>query len=172
MSNILNRPPPPRKEEPAPASTHPALGRLLYRARQLGIELPDKAPDPVDVSGLGTAIQQLIDASVAERIAKELERQREQSSHTERMMREFNAPAPLPPTPANAGAGPRLVPEMQFVRDSAGQIFQVKYNNGAVLQAVRDGAGKVIGMKEIRPPTVPPPTPDAGPNPYQLGIPQ
>ncbi|UVJ45076.1 hypothetical protein NVV94_05700 [Pseudomonas sp. LS1212] len=94
MTNILNRPVPPRQEQPpAPTSTHPGLARLERKFRSLGIELPDKVPpEPVDVNGLGAAIQQLIDQTVAERVAEAL---KEQQQRTERMQQQ--SPAPVPP---------------------------------------------------------------------------
>lgn len=129
--------------------------KLSIIQRQLGIgPKQEKAPAP-DTSGLGAAIQQLIDQAVKQQVQQveaALEQQREQHSpRVRRLMEEFNAPPmhtdyrQLPPPPKTA---PAKNLKVQLMRDAAFvtrwvQIGDLKF------EIERDGAGRAVGMKQV-----------------------
>ena len=111
---------------------------------------PEKVPAPA-ADDLTAAIQQLID----QRVSEALERQPvKQPAHIQRLLdQQFKPPMPtdyrqLPPTPK----APKPPFNMIIHRDAAGLITWTEMTNGLVTirtQAIRDGAGKMIGMREI-----------------------
>lgn len=129
--------------------TSPKLAQL---ERKLGLhrQVPERIPVPADSSGLGAAIEQLIADRVEEALAKEREQQR-RSPKVERLMQSFNTPAPvtdykqLPPIQKTA---PAKNLSAQLHRDGAGTVRWMEIN-GVKFEALRDGAGLLIGARQI-----------------------
>lgn len=107
--------------------------------------LGEKAPPPADGHGLGMAIESLIADEVERRVGEAMEQQRKQPAHVNRLMDQFNKPAPvsdyrqLPTTPA-----PKVM-QATIERDGAG-LARAIVVNGQRLLAQRDGAGQLIGV--------------------------
>ncbi|MFJ3367617.1 hypothetical protein [Pseudomonas sp. NPDC086251] len=96
--------------------TSPKLAILL---RQVGRRAPEKAP--ASETGLGAAIEQMIDQAVEQKVAAA---QQKPSAHVQRLLdQQFNKPAPvivkqLPPAPKT----PKVIESVVVQRDELGRI--------------------------------------------------
>lgn len=116
--------------------------KLALLQRQLKIAPGEKPPVP-DTSGLGAAIDAMVQQAVQQQVADALERQPvKQSPHVRRLTDAFNAPAPLPPAPRTRPMAPM---EMQFQRNELGQINIV--NTGDMqFRVQRNELGQIVRM--------------------------
>src|SRR3990167_603212 len=112
--------------------------KLQILARQMARhQQPERAPAPE--SGLGAAIEQLVQQAVQEQVADAIE-QRKPPAHVRRLMDDFNKPAPitdyreLPPV---ARTAPKKPLNMQLHRDGSGVIRWMECN-GVKFKAIRD----------------------------------
>lgn len=106
----------------------------------------EQAPAP-ETSGLGAAIEQLIQRKVDAAV----EEQQLHSPKVERLLNQMNKPAPttdfkqLPPLQRTA---PIKNFDMTIHRDAANRILWAQCGN-VKFEAVRDGAGCLIGTRQI-----------------------
>lgn len=121
--------------------------RLKILERQMLRKTPER-PAPVETSGLGAAIEQLIADEVERRVGEAMERKA-----PARVRNLFNAPEytdfkQIPPTPKARPEGPVST---AYHRDGAGKILWAEtiFPGGETLKTeyVRDGAGVVIATR-------------------------
>lgn len=123
----------------------PGMERI---ARQLDRQTPEKAPVPT--GDIGLMIEQMIEEKVQERIGEALQQQRQQ------LMLNKPVPATAFPPPVVKTA-PAKTPDVLLHRDAAGTVQWVEMGS-VKLKALRDGAGALIGMRQVdESPVLPPP---------------
>ena len=128
--------------------------KLEILARQMARNQPERVPAPE--SGLGAAIEQLVQQAVQEQVADAIE-QRKPPAHVRRLMDDFNKPEPttdfrqIPPTPK--APVPKAL-EFQFGRDELGRINRVD-EGGMQWYAQRNELGQITRM--VPTDLVPPP---------------
>lgn len=120
--------------------------KLAILQRRMNLQ-PEQAPVPEGGHGLGVAIEQLIADEVSRRVGEAMQ----QSPKVQRLLDDFNRPKPvtdyrdLPPvqktTPAKSMSA-------LIHRDGAGLARWVEVN-GIKFEALRDGAGVLLGMKQV-----------------------
>ena len=137
--------------------------RLQILQRQMARQSPEKIPAP-DTSGLGAAIEQMIQATVEERVKESLEQQQPRSPRVRELMRQFDAPVPtkqIPPTPR--AIQPKAM-ELSFQRDELGRINLVNMGN-TQFRVQRNELGEIVRLvpADIAPvlPAIEPPFPGA-----------
>lgn len=120
--------------------------KLQLIARQMERRTPEKIP--VASGGIGQAIEQLIEQAVEERVEKQ------QSTHVKRLLdQQFKPPAPkytsfdqIPPTPR----APKPPVSFRLYRDGANKLVWAESSDGHKFKVLRDAAGLMIGMEEMR----------------------
>lgn len=122
--------------------------KLALLERKLGVgPKQEKPPVPDSHShGLGVAIEKLIEDIVQQRVQDALQQRQQvqQSPHVNRLMGSFNAPVSQPPAPRT----PPKNLSAQLFRDGAGVTRWIEIN-GLKFEVQRDGAEKVIGMRQV-----------------------
>lgn len=104
----------------------------------------EKAPAPAPDSGLGAAIDTLIQQRVDEALAGERERHAAQIRQLTEQIK--NQPQrQLPPAPRT----PAEPLTMLVHRDGADKVLWLECSDGTKAEVVRDGAGNMIAMREI-----------------------
>ncbi|WP_448145380.1 hypothetical protein [Pseudomonas silesiensis] len=128
------------------------LARQMRRHSQ-----PERVPAPE--SGLGAAIEQLVQQAVQEQVADAIE-QRKPPARVQRLLDQFDKPAPVTDfkqLPVVAKTAPPKNLSAQILRDGAGLVRWVQIGDRK-FEAIRDGAGVLIGMKQVEEsPVLPPP---------------
>lgn len=117
---------------------------------------PERIPAPA-TDDLTAAIERL----VQERVSDALEQKQKHSPKVQRLISDFNKP-PMPTDYRQLPPVPKTTPKKPFNvivhRDGAGLIRWMEMPNGLKIEAVRDGAGNIIAMREItESPVLPPP---------------
>lgn len=122
--------------------------KLALIARRMQRQTPEQAPAPA-YDDLTAAIQRLVD----ERVEQAMEQQPvKQPAHVRRLMDDFNRPTPttdfrqLPAVQKTSSTKPF---NAIFHRDGAGQILWAEMSTGVKFEVLRDGASRIIGMREI-----------------------
>lgn len=146
--------------------------KLRLLERRMARQNPERIPAP-EPSGLGAAIDQMVQQAVQEQVADVLEKQR--SSRVRDLMRQFDAPAPvsdfkqIPPTPR--AIQPKAM-EMQFQRDELGRVNVV--NMGTMqFHVQRNEVGQIVRLVPADIAPVPPAIPyEAAAREYKPGAPR
>ncbi|WP_420170646.1 hypothetical protein ACN99C_11670 [Pseudomonas alloputida] len=128
--------------------------RLQLIARQMNRREQQQAPAPVETSGLGAALEHVINEAVEQRVAAALQEQRKQL--------EFNKPKPvtdyrdLPPVPRTQT--PKAM-ECQLYRDELRRVNRISIGTMEFV-VQRNEVGQVVRMVPADiaplPPVVPP----------------
>lgn len=129
--------------------------RLQLLARQMERREQQQAPAPVETSGLGAALEHVINEAVEQRVAAALQEQRRQL--------ELNKPKPqytsfeqIPPTPRTRA--PKAV-ETQLMRNELGQVNRITVGTMEFV-VQRNELGQAVRMVPADtaplPPAVPP----------------
>lgn len=120
--------------------------KLAILQRQMLRKMPEQPTAPAS-DDLAAAIERV----VQERVEVALEQQRKPPAHVQRIRDQFNAPAPvtdyrqLPPTPRTA---PAKNMNVQVFRDGAGLMRWITVND-AKFEIQRDGADRIVGMRQV-----------------------
>lgn len=124
--------------------------KLQILARQMARhQQPERAPAPAS-DDLAAAIERL----VQERVDQAMEQQPAKTpAHVRRLLdQQFDKP-PMPSDyrelPPVAKTAPKKSFGAIFHRDGAGQILWAEMSNGVKLEAVRDGAGNIVAMRQV-----------------------
>lgn len=128
--------------------------KLAVLHRRLNLT-PEKAPVPD--TGLGAQIEALVADAVQAQVADALERQ---SPKVDRLIQGFNKPKPVTDyrqLPHVQKTAPARNMTALVHRDAAGVTRWIEVN-GVKFEAMRDGAGVLLGMKQVdESPVLPPP---------------
>jgi hypothetical protein len=123
--------------------------KLQILERKFAHQNPERIPAPA-ADDLTAAIQRLID----QRVEQALEQQpAKPSPHVQRLLdQQFNKPEPTTDyrqLPLVQKTAPKAPFNAIMHRDGAGQISWMEMSNGVKFAAIRDGAGKIIEIRQI-----------------------
>ncbi|POG00124.1 hypothetical protein [Pseudomonas putida] len=116
--------------------------KMQLMARQLSRRERQQAPAPEVPSGVGSAIEAMIEQAVQERVAQALAEQRRQIEASRPPAPRYSSFEQLPPVPQTRA--PKAI-EATIQRDGAGLARSVTVN-GVRYLAQRDAAGQLIRM--------------------------
>lgn len=124
--------------------------KLALLQRQLKIQPSTAEKIPAPDTGLGAAIDAMVQQAVQQQVAEALERQQVRSPHVRRLEDALNKPTftgyrQIPPTP-KAPTAKNL--SAQLHRDGAGVTRWISIGN-LKFEVQRDGADRVIGMRQV-----------------------
>ncbi|MFG0527364.1 hypothetical protein [Pseudomonas sp. yb_5] len=115
--------------------------RLQLIARQMERREQQQAPAPVETSGLGAALEHVINEAVEQRVAAALQEQRRQLELT-MPKPQYTSFEQIPPVPQTRA--PKAM-QATIQRDGAG-VARAMVVNGVRYLAQRDAAGQLIGV--------------------------
>ncbi|WP_454842635.1 hypothetical protein [Pseudomonas hormoni] len=124
-----------------------ASAKLQMLERQM-LRREERIPAPDTSGGIGAAIEELIANEVSQRVGEAV---KEKSNRHLDML--FKPPAPkytdyrqIPPTPR----APKPPVSFRLYRDGANKLVWAESSDGHKFKVLRDAAGLMIGMEEMR----------------------